>query len=73
MNFREKELNFEDLIFNSYSDHIEVMDDEMDDAERLDRIEDAEESNLRGGHRHPNDFDRWPSNEQMEYYKRGGR
>ena len=49
---------------------------EMDDPrnrEPLDqsiRPEDEEERPLR---RHPGDFDDYPTDEQMEYFKRGGR
>jgi len=41
---------------------------ERDDADE-DRQEDADNRRRR----HPGDFDYWPSDQQMEYFKRGGR
>jgi len=55
MNFRSKELNFEDQTFNRYNQEFEEMKKE------------------RRKRRHPNDFEDWPSNEQMEAFKRGDR
>ena len=39
-------------------------------AEQVDRPEDEEDRPRR---RHPGDFDDYPTDEQMEYFKRGGR
>ena len=46
-----------------------------EEAKRQERIkaEIAEEGKRRGWHRHPNDFNRQPSDEQKEAFKRGGR
>ena len=44
---------------------------EADDPQDLPIREEDEEDRPR--RRHPGDFDDWPSDEQIEYYKRGGR
>jgi len=43
--------------------------DEREEAEQVER----EESEYRNEHRDPAYFDYWPSDEQMEMFKRGGR
>ena len=42
--------------------------DEREEAEQVEREEDRED---RPRKRHPMDFDYWPSDEQMEAFKRG--
>ena len=49
---------------------MEGREDERDDADE-DRQEDMDIAMRKK--RHPGDFDEWPSDEQMEYFKRGGR
>ena len=61
-----------DIDFDRYSRRIE----EAEDEELLHEAQDAAlEEPTEGRHyrRHPGEFDVWPSDEQMEYFKRGGR
>ena len=47
--------------------------EERESVKRDDRDEDRQEDMDNARRRHPGDFDVWPSDEQMEYFKRGGR
>jgi len=47
--------------------------EDRESSKRDDRDEDRQEDMDNARRRHPGDFDEWPSDEQMEYFKRGGR
>lgn len=49
--------------------------EDRESVKRDDREEDRQEDmdNAMRKKRHPGDFDEWPSDSQMEYFKRGGR
>lgn len=52
------------------------MTDDLDDLRDEEGMEEAEadfETMEQKGKRHPGDHYGWPSDEQMEYFKRGGR
>jgi len=55
--------------------NFEGIAEDRESSKRDDREEDRQEDMdiAMRKKRHPGDFDYWPSDEQMEYFKRGGR
>ena len=53
--------------------NFEGIAEDRESRKRDDRDEDRQEDMDNARRRHPGDFDVWPSDEQMEYFKRGGR
>ena len=47
--------------------------EDRESSKRDDRDEDRQEDMDNARRRHPGDLDEWPSDSQMEYFKRGGR
>ena len=46
---------------------------EVRGIEYINMLDDLMEGARKRRYRHPGDFDVWPTDEQMEYFKRGGR
>ena len=46
---------------------------DLEAAAESEALEEPLDERLLHRPRHPGDFDEWPSDEQMEYFKRGGR
>ncbi len=53
--------------------HYEQQLEDRESVKRDDREEDRQEDMDNARRRHPGDFDVWPSDSQMEYFKRGGK
>ena len=50
-----------------------MTDSDFDEREEAEQVEREEDEQVRPRKRHPGDFDDYPTDEQKEYFKRGGR